>query len=77
MSAGGGHAFRGRRSRHGAAGTPLSFTVTAEDPYSNTAAGYTGTVHFTSSDTAAVLPANYTFVRGTAGVHTCPGRRRP
>ena len=52
------------------AGTSFSFTVTAEDQYGNTATGYTGTVGFTSSDTAAVLPANYTFVAADDGVHT-------
>ena len=31
--------------------------------------GYTGTVHFTSSDGPAVLPANYTFTGGDAGTH--------
>ena len=31
--------------------------------------GYTGTVHFTSSDGSAVLPANYTFTAGDAGTH--------
>src|SRR5207247_4786066 len=36
----------------------------------NTAKSYTGTVHFTSSDGAAVLPANYSFVGGDNGVHT-------
>ena len=36
----------------------------------NVATSYRGTVHFTSTDTAAVLPANYTFVAGDAGVHT-------
>ena len=35
---------------------PASFTVTAKDAFGNTATGYTGTVHFTSSDGAAVLP---------------------
>jgi hypothetical protein len=47
------------------AGTPVSVTVTAEDQFDNTVAGYTGTVHFTSSDGAAVLPANTTFTGGT------------
>ena len=37
-------------------------TVTAVDAYGNVATGYTGTVHFTSSDGQAVLPANYTFI---------------
>jgi RHS repeat-associated protein len=52
------------------AGAAQSFTVTAQDAYGNTATGYTGTVHFTSSDTAAVLPANYTFATADAGLHT-------
>jgi hypothetical protein len=44
--------------------------VTAKDPYGNTATGYTGTVHFTSSDSKAALPADYSFKAGDAGVHT-------
>ena len=35
------------------AGVSQSFTVTAKDAYGNTATGYTGTVHFTSSDVQA------------------------
>ncbi|HKV05580.1 MAG TPA: hypothetical protein VJO53_10795, partial [Candidatus Acidoferrales bacterium] len=50
------------------AGAAANFTVTAKDALNNTATGYTGTVHFTSSDGTAVLPANYTFVAGDAGV---------
>ena len=38
--------------------------MTAEDQYNNTATGYTGTVHFSSSDTAAVLPANTMLTNG-------------
>src|SRR6202043_3006716 len=53
-----------------AAGVAGSTTVTAKDPYGNVATGYTGTVHFTSSDAQAALPANYTFGAGDAGVHT-------
>lgn len=52
-----------------AAGTTNNFTVTAKDPYGNTTPGYTGTVKFSSSDPKAVLPANYTFTTGDAGVH--------
>ena len=52
------------------AGAAHNVTVTAKDAFGNTATGYTGTVHFTSSDGAAVLPANYTFVAGDAGTHT-------
>jgi len=44
-------------------------TITAADPYGNTATGYLGTVHFSSSDAQATLPANYTFNTADAGVH--------
>jgi hypothetical protein len=52
---------------HGTAGM---FTVTAKDAFGNVATGYHGTVHFTSSDSAAVLPANYTFVSSDKGAHS-------
>ena len=55
------------------AGVPFSVTVTAKDSSGNTVTGYNGTVHFTSSDTAALLPADYTFTTGAGGdngVHT-------
>jgi subtilase family serine protease len=52
------------------AGAPLAVTVTALDASGNPFAGYTGTVHFTSSDPAAVLPSNYQFVAGDNGTHT-------
>jgi len=52
------------------AGTGGTFTVTAKDPYNNTATGYLGTVHFTSSDGQAALPGNYPFTFGDSGVHT-------
>ena len=48
--------------------TAFNFTVTALDAANNTATGYLGTVHFTSTDVAAVLPADYTFVAVDAGV---------
>jgi len=57
------------------AGAALTCTVTAKDGYGNLATGYAGTVHFTSSDSQAVLPAAYTFVAGVAGdngTHTFP-----
>ncbi len=38
--------------------------MTAKDAFGNTATGYTGTVHFTSSDAAAILPANGTLTNG-------------
>jgi hypothetical protein len=49
------------------ANTFFNFTVTALDQFNNTATGYIGTVHFTSSDAQAVLPANSTLTSG-AGV---------
>jgi hypothetical protein len=52
------------------AGTAGSFTVTVLDPYGNVATGYTGTVHFTSSDGQADLPDDYTFTAEDAGRHT-------
>ncbi len=51
-------------------GQAQSLTVTALDSYGNVATGYTGTVHFKSSDTRAILPANYTFKAANAGRHT-------
>ena len=55
------------------AGAAFSITVTARDATGNTAANYLGTVHFTSSDAQAVLPADYTFTAADAGVHTFEG----
>jgi uncharacterized repeat protein (TIGR03803 family) len=55
------------------ANNAFSVTVTAADAYGNTVSGYTGTVHFTSSDGSAVLPANYTFTASDASVHTFAG----
>ena len=59
------------------AGVTQAFTVTAQDPYGNTAVGYTGTIGFESSDHQATagagLPFDYTFTTGTGkdnGVHT-------
>ena len=46
------------------AGSALTFTVTALDAYGNTATTYAGTAHFTSSDAAAVLPANAALSNG-------------
>src|SRR5262249_12216808 len=51
-------------------GVVFSVTLTVEDAYGNVATGYTGTVHFSSSDGTATLPANNTFTGANAGVHT-------
>ncbi|MGC1360568.1 MAG: putative Ig domain-containing protein [Silvibacterium sp.] len=62
-----------------AAGTATSITVKVYDSLGNLFTGYTGTVHFTSSDGSAVLPANSTLSSGvgtfdvtlkTAGIQT-------
>ena len=52
------------------AGTSFSAVVTAKDAFGNTATGYTGTVHFTSTDPAPTLPGDYTFVAGDSGSQT-------
>lgn len=54
------------------AGVPAAITVTAQDGSNNTVAAYRGTVHFTSTDPQAVLPADYTFTAGDNGVHAFP-----
>ncbi len=55
------------------AGTPGTLTVTAHDPFNNVATGYTGTVHFSSTDPNAALPDDYTFTANDHGVHTFAG----
>ena len=58
---------------HGAA---FTLTLTARDSFGNIATGYTGTVHFTSTDLAgtvngsSILTATYTFLPGDSGVHS-------
>jgi hypothetical protein len=54
------------------AGSAFSVTVTAQDAFNNTVTGYTGTVHFTTTDggSGVAVPAGYTFVSGDNGVHT-------
>ena len=51
-------------------GAMASLTVTARDQSGNVAAGYRGTIAFTSSDAHATLPAEFTFTEGDAGTHT-------
>jgi ELWxxDGT repeat protein len=52
------------------AGNYFPVTVTALDRYGDTGPVYGRTVHFTSSDAAATLPADYTFTAADGGVHT-------
>lgn len=55
------------------AGDATSATLTAYQANGSVATGYLGTVHFTSTDGAATLPLDYTFVAGDGGTHTFPG----
>jgi hypothetical protein len=50
-------------------GTGSTFTVTAKNALGSVVTGYTGVVHFTSSDPNAALPADYTFVSSDQGKH--------
>src|SRR5882672_1513734 len=51
------------------AGTPGPLTATAQDKFNNTATGYRGTIHFTSTNTNTTLPGDYTFTADDNGVH--------
>jgi hypothetical protein len=46
-------------------GTAIEITVTALDDQNNPVSGFSGTVHFASTDTRAALPANSTLTNGT------------
>jgi hypothetical protein len=52
------------------AGTPFTITVTALTAGNGRDCLYTGTVKFTSSDSNAVLPGNYSFTKLDGGSHT-------
>src|SRR6185312_15275579 len=52
------------------AGDLIALTVKATDPFGNAVTGYAGTVHLSSTDTQAGLPANYAFTAADGGVHT-------
>ena len=54
------------------AGDAADATLTVYDVSYNLATGYRGTVHFTSTDGAATLPLDYTFIAGDNGAHTFP-----
>jgi hypothetical protein len=51
------------------AGSPTQVLVVALDASNNVVPGYTGTVHLTSSDSGATLPADYTFTAADNGSH--------
>ena len=52
------------------AGNQAAFTLTTADRFGNPVADYTGTVHFSSTDVQAGLPADYTFTAADLGIHT-------
>jgi mannuronan 5-epimerase len=52
------------------AGTSNKFVVSAIDANGNIVSNYTGTIHFTSTDSQAALPADYTFTASNDGTHT-------
>jgi hypothetical protein len=47
------------------AGAAFNFKVSGIDPFSNVVTSYTGTLHFTSSDPQAILPADTQLQNGT------------
>jgi hypothetical protein len=52
------------------AGQSFSFTLTAKDQFDNAATGYTGIVHFTSTDAQSLLPSDTALVATDQGVKT-------
>jgi probable HAF family extracellular repeat protein len=52
------------------AGVAQNLTVTVLNPNGTVDTGYTGTIHFSSTDQQAGLPANFTFTTADAGVAT-------
>ncbi len=54
----------------GTAGAAQTFTATVLGPNGQTDATYIGTIHFSSTDSQASLPANYTFTAADAGKRT-------
>jgi hypothetical protein len=50
-------------------GTPEDLTVTVQDAFGNTVTGYAGTVRFASSDSRALLLADYPFTAADQGRH--------
>ncbi|HVS30510.1 MAG TPA: fibronectin type III domain-containing protein [Thermoanaerobaculia bacterium] len=53
-------------------GDPADATVTVRDVNDNIVTAYSGTIHFTSTDGAATLPLDYTFMPGDGGTRAFP-----
>ncbi len=72
VTAGAANHFAVTAPANAAAGTAFSVTVTAQDQFNNTVTGYTGTVHFTTTDPSpgVAVPADYAFTGGDGGMHT-------
>ncbi len=54
-------------------GSSFSVTVQTHDSAGASLSSYLGTIHFSSTDPSATLPADYTFTGADAGVHTFTG----
>ena len=67
VAAGNPNRLRVSGASAGTAGTPATVTVEVQDAYGNDTP--IGTIHLSSSDPNATLPADYTFTGGDAGVH--------
>jgi hypothetical protein len=52
------------------AGNPFAFMICVVDSFGNLCTDYRGTIHFTSTDPLAQLPADYTFTAADNGCHT-------
>jgi hypothetical protein len=52
------------------AGANLPFSITAFDPFNNIVNDFADTIHFSSTDSHADLPVDYTFAPTDQGVHT-------
>lgn len=61
--------FELRALRGATVGGPARFVVVPLDGANEPVTHYTGTVHFTSTDADAVLPADYTFTEADRGIH--------
>ena len=71
VSSGPGPSFNVTAPSSATSGSPVSLTVTALNPYNKgTDTAYVGTVHFTSSDPAATLPADFDFLSSDQGSST-------
>ena len=64
------HHFNVSAPAAASSGIAFQVTVTAQNFDNTTFTSFKGTVHFTSTDTAASLPVDYTFTAGDNGVHT-------